>query len=80
MSDVVRPTKPATSGPLVQRNWIITASLVVIAICIGGAALAYMRDIQKVSIKMFSIYESVSYRSFSLKFVLPVILDNIRKV
>jgi predicted PurR-regulated permease PerM len=33
------------TGPRVTRNWIITASMVVIAICIGGAALAYMRDI-----------------------------------
>jgi predicted PurR-regulated permease PerM len=33
------------SGVKISRHWIATASLVVIAICIGGAALIRMRDI-----------------------------------
>ncbi|HTN75688.1 MAG TPA: hypothetical protein VL096_10600, partial [Pirellulaceae bacterium] len=33
------------SGRSVPRNWIMTAAVVVIAICVGGAALMFMRDI-----------------------------------
>lgn len=36
--------KPA-SGVKISRHWIMTASLVIIAICVGGAALIRMRDI-----------------------------------
>jgi hypothetical protein len=36
--------KPA-SGVQISRHWIMTASLVIIAICVGGAALIRMRDI-----------------------------------
>ena len=45
MADDAPPSSSKKSGPRVPRNWIVTASLVVIALCIGGAALAYMRDI-----------------------------------
>lgn len=43
MADGSELTK--SGGPTVTRNWIITACLVIITICIGGQALAYMRDI-----------------------------------
>lgn len=36
---------PASSGVHLSRNWVITTSLVVIAICIGGATLAQARVI-----------------------------------
>lgn len=37
--------KPTVAGPHLSRNWIVTTSLVVIAICIGGTALAQARVI-----------------------------------
>lgn len=43
--DTPRSTPAESSGARVSRNWITTASLVVIAICIGGATLSYARGI-----------------------------------
>jgi predicted PurR-regulated permease PerM len=79
-SDPLTLSEPASSAPTdtphLSRNWIVTASLVVIAVCIAGTALMYARAILTpllIAIFLYFLIQPVIEFLFRLKLP-PIIL------